>query len=144
MYVLQSIWHSYCLGVYLWEETRKNLFSMRILALWIVNAVSFLIVANILPGISVRDFTTALFLAFLWGVISVTLRPILLLLALPVTILTLGLFTFVVNGFLFWLLGHFVDGFDVESFGAAFWGALLFSILNWAFNRAFRRKEGDT
>lgn len=117
---------------------------MRLLALWIVNAVSFLIVANILPGISVQDFATALFLAFLWGVISVTLRPILLLLTLPVTILTLGLFTFVVNGFLFWLLGHFVDGFDVASFGAAFWGALLFSILNWAFNRAFRRKEGDT
>ncbi len=116
---------------------------MRLLALWAVNTVLFLVIANIVPGITVRDFGTALWLAFLWGVIGVTLRPILLLLALPVTILTLGLFTFVVNGFLFWLLAQWVDGFRVSSFGAAFFGALLFSLLNWAFGRAFR-KNGES
>lgn len=114
---------------------------MRLFALWIVNAVLFLVVANIVPGIEVRDFSTALWMALLWGLISITIRPILLLLTLPVTILTLGLFTFVVNGFLFWLLAQLVKGFSVSSFGAAFFGALLFSVFNWAFNRAFRKSE---
>ncbi len=115
---------------------------MRILALWVANAVLFLVIANVVPGIAVEGFGTALWLAFLWGLISITLRPILLLLALPVTILTLGLFTFVVNGFLFWLLAEFVEGFDVSSFGAAFVGALLFSLFGWAFGRAFRKEPG--
>lgn len=112
---------------------------MRIIALWIVNAILFLVIATLVPGISVANFGTALWLAFLWGLIGITLRPILLLLTLPVTILTLGLFTFVVNGFLFWLLAKMVDGFSVTSFGAAFFGALVFSILNWAFGRAFQK-----
>lgn len=115
---------------------------MRLLALWIVNAVLFLVIANVVPGIEVRGFGTALWLAFLWGCIGVTIRPILLLLTLPVTILTLGLFTFVVNGFLFWLLAQMVSGFRVTSFGAAIVGALLFSLLGWAFGRAFRNNGG--
>ncbi len=114
---------------------------MRLLALWMVNAVSFFIIANVVPGIEVRDFSTALWLAFLWGCISITLRPILLLLTLPITLLTLGLFTFVVNGFLFWLLAQWVSGFVISSFGAAFLGSLLFSFLNWAFNRAFQKEN---
>lgn len=114
---------------------------MRLLALWIVNAVLFLVIANIVPGIEVRDFGTALWMALLWGCISITIRPLLLLLTLPVTILTLGLFTFVINGFLFWLLSQMVSGFRVTSFGAALLGALLFSLLGWAFGRAFRKLD---
>lgn len=121
-----------------------GLFStMRLLALWIVNAVLFLVIANIVPGIEIRDFGTALWLALLWGCISITIRPILLLLTLPVTILTLGLFTFVVNGFLFWLLSQMVSGFRVTSFGSALLGAFLFSLLGWAFGRTFR-KSGES
>ena len=122
----------------------KNIYIpyMRLLALWIVNAVLFLVIANVVPGIEVRSFGTALWLAFLWGCIGVTIRPILLLLTLPVTILTLGLFTFVVNGFLFWLLAQMVSGFRVTSFGAAIVGSLLFSLLGWAFGRAFRNNGG--
>lgn len=116
---------------------------MRIIALLVVNAILFLILSSIVPGISVRDFATALWMALLWGVISITIRPILLLLTLPVTILTLGLFTFVINGFLFWLLAKIVPGFSVASFGAAFLGALLFSLLNWAFGLVFR-KNGES
>ncbi len=114
---------------------------MRLFALWIVNAVLFLMIANIVPGIGVRDFWTALWLALLWGCIGITIRPILLLLTLPVTILTLGLFTFVVNGFLFWLLSQMVSGFHVTSFGAALLGSLLFSLLGWLFGQAFRKHD---
>lgn len=120
----------------------KHVF-MRLIALWIVNAVLFLVIANIVPGIEVRDFGTALWMALLWGCISITIRPILLLLTLPVTILTLGLFTFVVNGFLFWLLSYMVSGFRVASFGAALFGAFLFSFFGWAFGRV-SRKSGDS
>ncbi len=114
---------------------------MRILALWVINAALFIAIANVVPGISVYGFGTALWVSFLWGLVSVTLRPLLLLLALPVTLLTLGLFTFVVNGFLFWLLAKLVDGFEVESFGAAFFGALTFSVLSWFLGLAFRKRE---
>ncbi len=116
---------------------------MRLLAFWVVNAVLFLVIANIVPGIEVRDFSTALWLALLWGIIGITIRPVLLLLTLPVNILTLGLFTFVVNGFLLYLLASLVKGFSVASFGAAFFGALLFSVFNWAFGLAFRKNEGN-
>lgn len=114
---------------------------MRILALWIVHALLFLAISNIVPGILVRDFPTALWIAFLWGLIGITLRPLLLLLALPITLLTLGLFTFVVNGFLFWLIASFVEGFEVRSFGAAFVGALSFSIFSWVLGRAFEKRD---
>lgn len=114
---------------------------MKLLSLWITNALVFFVVANVVPGISIRGFETAFWIALLWGVIGVTLRPILLLLALPITLLTLGLFTFVVNGFLLWLLSKLVDGFHVESFGAALFGALLLSFFNWALNHAVRKRE---
>ena len=116
---------------------------MRFFSLWIVNAVLFLVIASIVPGIEVRDFWTALWLALLWGCIGITIRPILLLLTLPVTILTLGLFTFVVNGFLFWLLSRMVSGFQVTSFGSALLGSILFSLLGWMFGMAFR-KQGES
>lgn len=112
---------------------------MRIFASWIVNAAMFLVVSNVVPGISIRGFGTALWVALLWGCISITIRPILLLLTLPVTILTLGMFSFVVSGFLFWLLSKMVSGFSVDSFGSAIMGALLFSLLGWVFDLAFRK-----
>ena len=67
------------------------------------------------------------------------LKPILILLTLPVTILTLGLFTIVINGFLFWLLSTFVKGFTVESFGAALIGAITLSLVSWLIDRVGER-----
>ncbi len=110
---------------------------MKLLAQWIISAVIFFAIANIVPGIDISGFRSALWIALLWGVISSTLRPILLLLTLPVNILTLGLFTFVVNGFLFWFLAKLIGSFYVESFFVAFIGALLFSFFNALFQRAF-------
>lgn len=131
--------------VFRYTEVKFDVFlsNMRIFAKWIMNALFFLAVANIVPGIVVRDFGTALWIALLWGLIGVTLRPILLLLTLPVTLLTLGLFTFVVNGFLFLLLAKFTEGFSVNSFSTAFFGALLLSLFNWVLVKVFQKGERE-
>lgn len=113
---------------------------MKLFASWVLNAVSFLFVASVIPGILVRDFWTALWISFLWGILGVTLRPLLLILTLPVNLLTLGLFTFVVNALLLWLLAFWTDGFSIASFGSAFLGALLFSLVSFVLGMAFRKK----
>ena len=96
----------------------------------ILSALAFLAVANLVPGIAVASFWTALVLAILWGIIGVTVKPIVLILTLPINILTLGIFTFILNGFFLWLLGGIVKGFEVQGFWVAVLGALVLSILN--------------
>jgi putative membrane protein len=113
---------------------------MHLFGKWVLSALVFILVANVVPGIHIQSFWTALLLALLWGLVGITLRPILLVLTLPVTIATLGLFTFVINAFLLWLLSHAVKGFDVDGFGAAFRGALVLSVLNWVLHWTFGRQ----
>ena len=104
---------------------------MPLLARWLVNALLFLVVAAVLPdSIHIAGIGTALIVALLWGLLTTTLKPILIVLTLPVNILTLGLFTFFINAFLFWFLAQVVKGFEVDSFGAAFFGALILSVLH--------------
>lgn len=107
---------------------------MRLLLNWLLTALAFVLVARLLPGVHVDNLSTAFILALAWGIFAVSLRPILILLTLPVNLLTLGLFTFVINGFLFWLLSTFVDGFTVSGFGAALLGAITLSLVTWAIN----------
>ncbi len=115
---------------------------MPLLFRWVINALLFLAVATLLPDqIRIAGFGTALVLALLWGLVSVTLKPILIVLTLPVTILTLGLFMFFINAFLFWFLSQIVKGFEVKSFAAAFLGALLLSILHSITNWLFRKSQ---
>jgi putative membrane protein len=95
---------------------------------WLLVALLFVIIAQYVPGITVASFYTALILAVFWGIVNVVLKPILLVLTLPVNLLTLGLFTLVINGFLFWLLSTFIKGFYVESFWYAILGAILLSL----------------
>ncbi len=114
---------------------------MSILARWLLSALMFLVVANVVPGIHVESFLTALILAVVWGVITMTLKPILLVLTLPVNILSFGLFTLVINGFLFWFLARLVPGFAVASFGVAILGALALSLLHIIVHLAFRGKN---
>ncbi len=107
---------------------------------WVVSALAFLALPYIVPGISVKGFGTALLLAFAWGLIGITVKPILVILTLPINLLTFGIFTFVINGFLLWMLGGFIKGFDVQTFTAALLGAVVLSIIHmlshWALNRA--------
>ena len=105
---------------------------MRLILLWILNAVALLAVAYLLPSIQVASFGSAMIAAVLLGLVNTVVRPVLILLTLPATLLTLGLFLFVINSLMFWLAGSMIDGFAVESFWSAFFGSLLYSLISWA------------
>jgi putative membrane protein len=104
---------------------------MRLLLVWLVNTASLIAVAYLMPSISVASFGTALIAALVLGLVNAVIRPILVILTLPATILTLGLFIFVINGLLFWFVGSFIEGFHVEGFWAGFFGAIVYSLISW-------------
>ena len=104
---------------------------MRILLVWLINTLALIVVAYLVKGIAVSSFTAALIAALILGLLNAVIRPILVLLTLPVTILTLGLFIFVINALLFWFVGSFVKGFEVHGFLAGLVGSILFSIVSW-------------
>ncbi len=103
---------------------------MSIIIRWIINALALMLVAYILPSIEISGFYIALVTALILGLINAIIRPFLLLITLPINILTLGLFTFVINALLFWFVASFIEGFHVAGFWAAFFGALVFSIIS--------------
>jgi putative membrane protein len=103
----------------------------KLLVSWIVNALALLGVAYVVPNIQVDSFTTALIAAAVIGFANILIKPLLVILTLPVTILTLGLFIFVINGVLFWAVGHFLDGFTVQTVMAGIIGAIVYSIISW-------------
>ena len=96
---------------------------------WVINALALLAVAYLYTGVKVDSFTAAMIAALVLGLVNAILRPILVILTLPVTILTLGLFIFVINALLFWFVGEVVTGFHVAGFMAALIGSILFSII---------------
>ena len=103
---------------------------MRLLLIWLVNALSLLAVAYLLPSVSVESFYVAVITAFLLAIVNTVIRPVLVLITLPINILTLGLFTLVINGLLFWFVASFVEGFHVAGFWSALGGALLYSLIS--------------
>ena len=105
---------------------------MKLLLVWLINAVALMAVTYLLPGIAVSSFITALIAALVLGLVNTVIRPILILLTLPATLLTLGLFIFVINGLLFWFVGSFIDGFVVTGFWPGVFGAIGYSIISWA------------
>ena len=106
---------------------------MRMILLWILNAVALLAVAWLLPtSIHVASFGSALLAALILGLVNALVRPVLLVLTLPVTLLTLGLFIFVLNGLMFWLAGSLIDGFVVAGFWPAVFGSMVYSVVSWA------------
>jgi putative membrane protein len=102
-----------------------------ILIVWILNALALLAVAYLMPSIQVASFGTALIAALVLGLVNALIRPLLVILTLPVTLLTLGLFLLVINGLLFWAVGNFVQGFTVTSFWSGFFGAILYSLISF-------------
>jgi putative membrane protein len=104
---------------------------LRFLLVWLINAVALMAVAYLMPSIHVSTFGTALVAALVLGLINAFVRPVLVLLTLPVTIVTLGLFIFVLNGLLFWMVGTWIAGFAVAGFWAGVFGAILFSLISW-------------
>ena len=104
---------------------------MRLLLVWLINALALLALPFVFPWIQVDSFVAALIAALTLGLINTLIRPLLILLTLPATVLTLGLFIFVINGLLFWWVGSFVDGFHVGGFWSAFFGAIVYSLISW-------------
>ena len=104
---------------------------MKLLIGWLLNALALLGVAYLVPDIHVSSFMSALIAAAVIGLANMLVKPILLILTLPVTIITLGLFIFVINGILFWLAGYFLQGFDVKTITAGIIGAIVYSIISW-------------
>ncbi len=103
---------------------------MRLILIWMCNALALLAVAYLLPGIHVEGFEYALVAALVLGLINALIRPVLILLTLPITIVTLGLFILVINGLLFWFAGSVLRGFEVSGFWVGVMGALLYSIIS--------------
>jgi len=104
---------------------------MKLLLVWILNALALLAVTYLMPSIHVSGFVAALIAAAVIGLVNMLIRPILVLLTLPVTIVTLGLFILVINGLLFLLVGHVLQGFEVHGLLAGIVGAFLYSVISW-------------
>lgn len=105
---------------------------MRILLTWLINALALLALPYVVTSVQVEGFGTALIAALLLGLVNTLIRPLLVLLTLPVTVLTLGLFVFVINGLLFWMVASFVEGFHVAGFWSAVLGAIVYALISWA------------
>ena len=104
---------------------------MRFVLVWVLNAIALLGVAAIYPGVQVQDWLSAAIAALVLGLVNTVVKPLLVILTLPVTILTLGLFLFVLNALLFWGVSEVVKGFHVDGFWQALVGAILYSIIGW-------------
>jgi putative membrane protein len=118
---------------------------MKIIVRWLLLAAALLLVAHLYPGVTVTSFGSALIAAFVLGLFNTLLRPLLVLLTLPVTLLTLGLFLFVINAAMFYAAAEVLDDFHVRSFGAALIGSLLYSlcgmVIDVAMERLFQRQS---
>ena len=108
---------------------------MQLLARWLINAAALLLIAYLYPGVMVESFLAAIIAALVLGLVNAVIRPILVILTLPVTVLTLGLFLFVLNALLFWLVAETVPGFRVTGFVAALIGSLLYSLITLVTSR---------
>jgi putative membrane protein len=111
---------------------------MKLILTWLLAACALLMVAYLYPGVEVRSFPSALIAAAVIGLFNMLLRPVLVVLTLPVTVVTLGLFLFVINALLFWAAASVLDGFYVAGFWAALLGSVIYSVLMLAVNTALR------
>jgi putative membrane protein len=114
--------------------------SMTLLLRWVLNALALMAVAYLYPGVQVTGFWSALIAALVLGLVNAILRPILIVLTLPINILTLGLFTFVINAVLFWFVAEIIKGFSVSGFVAALVGSVLYSLITLLTSYLFFKK----
>jgi putative membrane protein len=117
---------------------------MKIIVRWMLLAAALLLVANLYPGVQVAGFWTAMWAALVLGLFNTLVRPLLVLLTLPVTLLTLGLFLFVINALMFWAAAGVLDGFNVTGFSAALIGSLLYSLCGMVIDVATERLFSHT
>lgn len=113
----------------------------QLLLKWALNSFALFFVMKLISGIQIDRFQDLLLASLVIGLLNTFLRPVIILLTLPVTMLTLGLFTLVINGLMFYLASYLVTGFHVTGFGAAFVAALLFSLISFVLNMIFGTKR---
>lgn len=109
---------------------------MRLILQWLLSALALLAVTYIYSGVRVDSFTNALIAAAVIGLLNMIVRPVLILLTLPVTLVTLGLFLFVINALMFWSASGLLNGFHVDGFWSALLGSLIYSALGLLIDRA--------
>ena len=112
---------------------------MKLLFKWLLSAAALLAVAYLYSGVEIKSYSAALIAALVIGLFNTILRPILVVLTLPVTVLTLGLFLFIINALMFWSAAGILDGFFVRGFGAALIGSLIYSVLGIVIDSALQR-----
>ena len=112
---------------------------MKLILKWLLSAAALLLVAYVYPGVQVQSLTAALLAAFIIGLLNTVVRPVLVLLTLPVTVVTLGLFLFVINALMFWAAASILDGFQVTGFTAALIGSLIYSVIGLVIESALER-----
>lgn len=113
---------------------------MKILLKWLIMAISILIAANLISGVSVAGVWAALWLAVFLAIINIVIKPILIIITLPINILTLGLFTFVINALLVWFSASVIKGFKVEGFLPALYFSVVLSVVSYLLNMVFKTK----
>ena len=112
---------------------------MKLIVRWLLLAAALLLVAHLYGGVQVASFGSAMIAALVLGLLNTLVRPLLVLLTLPVTLLTLGLFLFVINALMFWAAASILDGFNVTGFGAALIGSLIYSLAGVVIDVAIER-----
>ncbi len=101
---------------------------------WSMNLLALVVAASLIDGIKIRSIGMGILAAGILGIVNAVIRPVVLVLTLPINLLTLGLFTLVINAFMLKIVADLVPGFVIETFHAAFWGALVISIVSWLLN----------
>jgi putative membrane protein len=114
---------------------------MRLLLVWLINAAALFALPYVFPWVQVDTLWTALIAALVLGLVNTLIRPLLVVLTLPVTVLTLGLFIFVINGLLFWWVGSIITGFHVTGFWSGVFGAIVYSIISWLLSALLLSKK---
>ena len=113
-------------------RSTKVTLTMRLLITWLINAAALMALPYLMHSVDVSSIGTALIAALVLGLVNTLIRPVLVILTLPVTLVSMGLFILVLNALLFWLVSNWVDGFEVAGFWSAFLAAILYSIISWA------------
>jgi putative membrane protein len=116
---------------------------MRLLLTWLINAAALMALPYLMHSVSVDNVGTALVAALVLGLVNTIIRPLLVVLTLPVTVVSLGLFILVINALLFWLVANLVEGFYVAGFWSAFLAAILYSVISWALSTLLLNKDGN-
>ncbi|GAC1408694.1 MAG: phage holin family protein [Burkholderiaceae bacterium] len=107
---------------------------MRLIATWVMNTLALLVLPYLMHTVQVDNIAAAALAAAALGLVNTVIRPVLVVLTLPITLFTLGLFILVINGLLFWMVARLVTGFEINGFWSATGAALLYSVISWAFS----------